>query len=145
MSVWSGEGKPEFIERLAQGVDPRQRLPPALIAKLGRLRPDHLAHNLRRYSKLISGKPGTPPHRWKAAQFPDMPEKISPKSGVTSSEVFPGDSPHLWAPPLGVILAEQFTPEERQPFVPFFRSRIGAAQSAVITRIAYLTATGPIK
>jgi hypothetical protein len=34
------------IELVAPRINPRQRLPAPLLAKLGRLRPDHLAHNL---------------------------------------------------------------------------------------------------
>src|SRR6266436_917080 len=36
--------------------DLRQRLPAALITKLGRLRPDHLAHNLPRHPKLAANR-----------------------------------------------------------------------------------------
>ncbi len=38
-------------------INPRPRLPAALIAKLGRLRPDHLAHHPSRYPKLAANRP----------------------------------------------------------------------------------------
>ncbi len=63
---------------------------------------------------------------------------------ITSWEVFLGCSPHPWAPPLNVILAEQFTVEERQCFEQIFRPVVEAGQSPSIERNAYLTAKKPL-
>jgi arsenite methyltransferase len=62
---------------------------------------------------------------------------------VPSWDVFLGYSPHPWAPPLSVILAEQFTAEERQWFEHIFRPRVEARQFATADRIAYVTAQKP--
>jgi ubiquinone/menaquinone biosynthesis C-methylase UbiE len=64
---------------------------------------------------------------------------------VTSWEVFIGSSPHPWAPPLSVILTEQFTPEERQIFEQAFRPMVGAPGSTGVSRIAYLVAKKPLE
>jgi arsenite methyltransferase len=63
---------------------------------------------------------------------------------VTSWDVFLGSSPHPWAPPLSVILAEQFTSEERQLFEQILRPTLEGRQSVAIDRIAYLTARKPL-
>jgi arsenite methyltransferase len=57
-----------------------------------------------------------------------------------SWEVFIASSPHPWAPPLSVIFAEQFTPEERRLFEQTFRPLIGGRSTTAVSRIAYLTA-----
>jgi ubiquinone/menaquinone biosynthesis C-methylase UbiE len=114
-------------------------------------------------------------HRWKAAQYPDTPEKIadSPlvnfsernlfefvrRSGfieihlelhidmlpsiITSWEVFLAASPHPWAPPLGSIVEEQFTPEERQVFERVMRPIIESPGATTTSRIVYLSAVKP--
>lgn len=64
-------------------------------------------------------------------------------STVHSWEVFLGSSPHPWAPPLGRILAERFSTEERELFEAIFRPRIEPRQFATADRIAYLTARKP--
>src|SRR5207248_7444919 len=46
----------QALELVAPRINPRQRLPAALIAKLGRLRPDHLAHDPSRYPKLAANR-----------------------------------------------------------------------------------------
>jgi ubiquinone/menaquinone biosynthesis C-methylase UbiE len=115
-------------------------------------------------------------HRWKAAQFPDTPEKIANSpianysernlfdfvrtSGFTeihlelhldlvptsirSWNVFLSFSPHPWAPPLSVILAEQFTLEERQYFEQVVRPVVESPNAVSTTRMTYLTATKPL-
>jgi len=64
-------------------------------------------------------------------------------SSVTSWDVFIGTSPHPLAPPLGVILAEQFTSEERIFFEQILRPTVEARQSASTDYIVYLSATKP--
>src|SRR6202030_529318 len=44
----------QTLELVAPRINPRPRLPAALIAKLGRLRPDHLAHHPSRHPKLAA-------------------------------------------------------------------------------------------
>ena len=44
----------QTVELVAPRIHSRQRLPATLIAKLGRLRPDHLAHHLPRHPKLAA-------------------------------------------------------------------------------------------
>ncbi|MGO8920612.1 MAG: class I SAM-dependent methyltransferase [Stellaceae bacterium] len=63
---------------------------------------------------------------------------------ATSWETFLGTAPHPWAQPLSVILAEQFTAEERQIFEQVVRQAIEAPRSVTIERIAYLTARKPL-
>ena len=60
---------------------------------------------------------------------------------ISSWEVVLGSSPHPWAKPLGVILDEQFTAEERQILEQALRQLITAPNSVAVERIAYLTAT----
>ncbi len=62
---------------------------------------------------------------------------------ITSWDVFLGSSPHPWAPSVRTILAQQFTPEERQLFEQVLRPTIEGCQSVTTERIAYLTATKP--
>ena len=64
-------------------------------------------------------------------------------SRITSWDVFLGFSPHPWAPSLNVILANQFSPEERQLFEQILRPLVEARQVTTTDRIAYLTATKP--
>ena len=63
---------------------------------------------------------------------------------VTSWDVFIGTSPHPWAPPLSVILAEQFTLEERSFFEASIRPAVESGQSVSTDCIAFLTATKPL-
>ena len=63
---------------------------------------------------------------------------------VTSWEVFIGTSPHPWAPPLRVILAEQFTADERSFFEETVRPSVESSQSVSTDCIAYLTARKPL-
>jgi len=116
-------------------------------------------------------------HRWKAAQYPDTPEKIAKSpianysernlfdfvrscgfteirlelhiemlpSTLKSWDVFLNFSPHPWAPPLSVVLAEQFTPEERQIFEQTTRPIVESPHAVTTTRIAYLSATKPLR
>jgi ubiquinone/menaquinone biosynthesis C-methylase UbiE len=139
-----------------------------------------LANALRTMIETKTGRPGDPflplLHRWKAAQYPDTPEKIANSpianyserslfdlvracgfaeihmelhidmqpSVVTSWDVFLGFSPHPWAPPLSVILADQFTPEERQCFEQTVRPIVESPAAVTTTRIVYLDAVKPI-
>jgi arsenite methyltransferase len=62
-----------------------------------------------------------------------------------SWEVFLGSSPHPLAPTAGEILATQFSPQERDLFEQVFRPAFEDAQATGIERMAYLTATKPIR
>jgi hypothetical protein len=62
---------------------------------------------------------------------------------ITSWEVFLNTSPHPWAPPLSLILAEKFTPDERQFFEQIVRPTVEAGQNFSTERIAYLSAAKP--
>jgi arsenite methyltransferase len=64
-------------------------------------------------------------------------------SKITSWKVFLESSPHPWAPPLTDILAEQFTPEERQFFEKMLRPLVESGQALTVIRAVYLNATKP--
>ncbi len=64
-------------------------------------------------------------------------------SNITTWDVFLGFSPHPWAPSLNVVLAEQFTLEERQLFEQVLRPLVEARQFITTERMAYLTAKKP--
>jgi len=64
-------------------------------------------------------------------------------SPVTSWEVFLGSSPHPWAPPLRVILADSFTASERQYFESILRPQVESGRILGSERIAYLSARKP--
>lgn len=64
---------------------------------------------------------------------------------ITSWETFLGSSPHPWAPPLRTILAEQFTPEERQFFEQMVRPTVESGENITTDRIVYLNACKPVK
>ena len=61
-------------------------------------------------------------------------------STLPSWKVFIESSPHPWAPPLSAIMAEGFTPEERQRFENTMRPLVESGQALVVSRTAYLTA-----
>ncbi len=63
---------------------------------------------------------------------------------VRSWEVFVNSSPHPLAPPLSVILAEQFNAEERELFERSMRPVIEDPRAVSIDRMAYLTARKPL-
>jgi arsenite methyltransferase len=60
-----------------------------------------------------------------------------------SWDVFLRVSPHPWAPPPSIILAEQFTPEERLLFERVMRPIVESPDTVTITRMIYLTAIRP--
>jgi arsenite methyltransferase len=60
---------------------------------------------------------------------------------ITSWQVFLNSSPHPWAPPLSVILAEQFTADERQFFEQIVRPTVESGTNFTAERIVYLNAT----
>ncbi len=62
---------------------------------------------------------------------------------ITSWDVFLNSSPHPWAPPLSVILAEGFTPEERDFFEQIVRPTVESGRNFSTERIAYLSAAKP--
>ena len=63
---------------------------------------------------------------------------------ITNSwEVFVGTSPHPWAPSLATVLANQFTPEERQLFEQTLRPVVEQHQSTSTERNTYITAIKP--
>jgi ubiquinone/menaquinone biosynthesis C-methylase UbiE len=61
----------------------------------------------------------------------------------TSWSVFLGSSPHPWAPPLSLILAQQFSPEERQAFEGMFRPMVESGQLISTDRVVFVSATKP--
>jgi arsenite methyltransferase len=61
-------------------------------------------------------------------------------SEVTSWNVFLDSSPHPWAPALADILAQQFTPQERQLFEQPMRALVESGRSIATTRTAYINA-----
>lgn len=63
---------------------------------------------------------------------------------IASWEVFLGTSPHPWAPPLSIILAEQFSEDERQLFERIVRPTVESGQVLNTERIVYLNATKPV-
>lgn len=65
------------------------------------------------------------------------------RSPITSWDVFLRTSPHPWAPPLNVILAEQFTSEERTYFEQLVRPSVESGTNTVVDRIVYFTASKP--
>ena len=65
-------------------------------------------------------------------------------SVVRSWDVFLRASPHPWAPPPSVILAQHFTAEERGQFEKAMRPIVEAPDAVTTTRIVYLTATRPL-
>lgn len=65
-------------------------------------------------------------------------------SPVTSWEVFLHSSPHPWAPPLSVILAERFTAHERQYFETIVRPTVESGKNISTDRVAYLNAIKPL-
>jgi ubiquinone/menaquinone biosynthesis C-methylase UbiE len=62
---------------------------------------------------------------------------------ISSWEVFLATSPHPWAPPLSIIIEEQFTAEERQLFERIMRPLIESPGATTTTRIVYVTAVKP--
>jgi arsenite methyltransferase len=64
---------------------------------------------------------------------------------IKSWDVFLGSSPHPWAPSVSAILANQFTPEERQLFEQALRPTIEGRQCITTERMAYLTAKKPLQ
>jgi ubiquinone/menaquinone biosynthesis C-methylase UbiE len=62
----------------------------------------------------------------------------------TSWEVFVRGSPHPLAPPLSVILAEQFNPEERAHFEHVMRPMVESSEATNVHRIVYMSATKPL-
>jgi arsenite methyltransferase len=64
-------------------------------------------------------------------------------SVIRSWELFLHTSPHPWAPPLSVILAEQFKPEEREYFEHVMRPIVESPDTVTTARIVYLAATRP--
>lgn len=63
---------------------------------------------------------------------------------VRSWEVFINSSPHPLAPPLSVIMSEQFTAEERQLFERTLRPVIEDPKAVTTDRMLYLTAKKPL-
>lgn len=64
-------------------------------------------------------------------------------SPIPNWEAFLKSSPHPLAPPLSIILAEQFSVEERQLFENVMRPLIEDPRSLATDRAAYLTARKP--
>ena len=62
---------------------------------------------------------------------------------AVSWEVLMGASPHPWARPLGAILEEEFTPEERDFFERAMRPSLESGTDSLTERTVYLTATKP--
>jgi arsenite methyltransferase len=66
-------------------------------------------------------------------------------SPIPSWQAFLESSPHPLAPPLSIILAEQFSAEERQIFEAVMRPQIEDPRSLTTDRVAYLTARKPVR
>ena len=66
-------------------------------------------------------------------------------SPIPTWQAFLESSPHPLAPPLSVILAEQFSAEERQIFEAVMRPQIEDPRSLTTDRVAYLTARKPAR
>lgn len=64
-------------------------------------------------------------------------------SPIPNWQAFLKSSPHPLAPPLSVILAEQFSAEERQLFEAVMRPQVEDPKSLATDRAAYLTARKP--
>jgi arsenite methyltransferase len=64
-------------------------------------------------------------------------------SVVRTWEAFINSSPHPLAPPLSVIMAEQFTPEERELFERSMRPVVEDPKAVATDRMVYLTARKP--
>jgi ubiquinone/menaquinone biosynthesis C-methylase UbiE len=62
---------------------------------------------------------------------------------ITSWEVFVASSPHPWAPSLEQIMAERFSPEERQFFEQTIRPTVESGKNLDTDRVAYLQAQKP--
>jgi ubiquinone/menaquinone biosynthesis C-methylase UbiE len=62
----------------------------------------------------------------------------------TSWEVFLRGSPHPLAPPLNVILAQQFSAEERSYFEQIMRPLVESTSATNVHRIVYLSGSRPI-
>ncbi|MDB6084617.1 MAG: ubiE/COQ5 methyltransferase family protein [Gammaproteobacteria bacterium] len=63
---------------------------------------------------------------------------------VTSWECFLGTAPHPLAPSLRTILAEKFSPEERQLFEELVRPTVESRKNSEINRMVYLNARKPM-
>jgi ubiquinone/menaquinone biosynthesis C-methylase UbiE len=63
---------------------------------------------------------------------------------ITSWNVFLGSSPHPLAPSLKKILAEQFTPDERQFLEQMVRPTVESGKNVTTDRVAYLQAQKPL-
>ncbi|HEX4268288.1 MAG TPA: hypothetical protein VHY36_10400 [Steroidobacteraceae bacterium] len=66
-------------------------------------------------------------------------------SPIPSWEAFLKSSPHPLGPPLSIILAEQFSVEERQLFETVMRPVVEDPRSLTTDRAAYLTACKPAR
>lgn len=66
------------------------------------------------------------------------------RSPIPNWQAFLESSPHPLAPPLSIILAEQFTVEERQVFESVMRPLVEDPRSLSTDREAYLTASKPV-
>lgn len=64
-------------------------------------------------------------------------------SPIRSWDVFLASSPHPWAPSLGSILMERFSPDERRFFEANVRPTVESGRNIHIERIVYLTANKP--
>ena len=62
---------------------------------------------------------------------------------ITTWDVFLGSSPHPWAPSLKQILAERFTPDERQFFEQMLRPTVESGKNVTTERSVYLQAQRP--
>jgi arsenite methyltransferase len=66
------------------------------------------------------------------------------RPSIRSWDAFLSTSPHPLAPPTSVILAEQFTPEERVLFEKHVRPTVESPDALGVTRNVYLNATKPL-
>jgi hypothetical protein len=69
---------------------------------------------------------------------------VSIAEPILQDDAFFARAPHPWAPPLSIILAEQFTADERQFFEQVVRPTVEAGKNLTTERIVYLNAMKPV-
>jgi hypothetical protein len=106
----------QSVKLIAPWANPRQRLLAALIAKLGRLRPDHLAHDLPRHPKLAANRLDrlllrqmcAPDLRYRFHHQHPEPGPMSPMEAIVDPP-FPGSRSDADHPQNGVLIPCPFT------------------------------------
>src|SRR6202008_3111529 len=121
----------QTVEMVAPRINPRQRLPAALIAKLGRLRPDHLAHDPSRHPKLAANRLDRLPLNEKRAT--DLRDRLHYQHPLPGSHVPHGS--HC-GPTVPGVPIECRSPRKRGPYsMPIhigFNPRISAINATAV-------------